>query len=588
MAIQRKPVDIVIVGAGVAGTIIAKELLDAGLQVLQLERGRMVDPNEDFAMPFAHDELKFTVHSDLGQDLSRETVTFRNTIDEIALPMRQMGSFKPAECVGGAGILWNGQTWRFLPWDFEVRSRAEQRYGAGCLPEDCTSQDWGLTYQELEPHYERFEQVYGVGGKAGNLNGAIVPGGNPFEGPRASEYPNPPTRPTLSGALFTEAAQSLGYTPFTTPSAAMTRDYVNPYGMSLNRCVKGGFCSQFGCANGAKASPLTTVLPALLRHRHYELRPHSNVVRINLDPSGTRATGVTYLDATAKLVEQPAELVILCSYTLNNTRLMLLSGIGQPYDPVSGTGVIGKNYSYQPVGTVNLFFEDRSFNRFMGGGAQAQVIDDFNGDNFDHTGLGFIGGAYISANNGGALPIRSRPVPEGTPRWGRAWKKAVSRYYDRSFTINAHGGCQSYRGNYLDLDPTYKDAFGLPLLRMTFDWRDNERKMSAYTTARAAEIARAIGPDHLKASPVKGKYSNVHYENTHNNGGVIVGGDPRSSALNKYLQSWDVPNVFVVGASAFPQNSANNPTGTVGALAYWTAEAITTLYLDRQDALVDA
>jgi len=586
MSTKRKPVDIVIVGAGVAGTLIAKELLDAGLQVLQLERGRMVDPNEDFTMPYAHDELKFTVHSDLGQDLSRETVTFRNHTAQTALPMRQMGSFKPAECVGGAGILWNGQTWRFLPWDFEVRSRTLERYGPGQIPQDCTSQDWGVRYDELEPHYTRFEQIYGVGGKAGNVNGRIIPGGNPFEGARSGDYPNPPTEPTLPGKMFGEAARSLGHTPFTTPSAAMTRDYVNPYGLSLNRCVKGGYCSQFGCANGAKASPLTTVLPVLLAHRHYELRPHANVTKVNLDASGKRATGVTYLDAAAREVEQPAELVILCSYTLNNTRLMLLSGIGQPYDPATGTGTIGKNYSYQPVGNVTLFFEDRSFNRFMGGGAHAQVIDDFNGDNFDHTGLDFVGGAYISTNNGGALPIRSRPLPDGVPRWGAEWKKAVAHWYDRSFTVNAHGGCQSYRGAYLDLDPTYRDAYGLPLLRMTFDWHDNEKKMSAYTTAKAEAIAKAIAPTRMKVSPVKGKYSNIHYENTHNNGGVIMGADPRTSAVNKYLQSWDVPNVFVVGASAFPQNSANNPTGTVGALALWTAEAIRTLYLEQQDALV--
>ncbi len=585
-AIKMKPVDIIVVGAGVSGTLIAKELVDAGLQVLNLERGRMVDPNQEFAMPFAHDELKFAVHNDLAQNLARETITFRNHSRETALPMRQMGSFKLVEAVGGAGILWNGQTWRFLPWDFETRSRTLERYGPQQISEDCTSQDWGVSYDELEPHYTRFEQIYGVGGKAGNLKGTIQPGGNPFEGPRSTDYPNPPTSGTLTGSMFSTAARSLGYTPFTTPTSAMTRDYVNPYGMALNQCLRGGYCSSFGCANGAKASPLTTVLPALLRQRNYELRPHSNVIKVNLDNTGKRAIGVTYIDAAGRTVEQPAELVILASYTLNNTRLMLLSGIGKPYDPATNTGVIGKNYSYQPVGSVNLFFDDRSFNRFMGGGGHAEVIDDFNGDNFNHSGLDFIGGAYISSNNGGALPIRSRPVPEGTPRWGREWKKTVAFYFDRSMSIGAHGGCQSYRGNYLDLDPVYSDAHGLPLLRMTFDWQDNEKRMSEYTTAKAAEIARLIGPAKMKSQWVKGKYANVHYENTHNNGGVIMGKDPATSAVNKYLQSWDVPNVFVVGASAFPQNSANNPTGTVGALACWLAHSIKTQYLEHQDSLV--
>src|SRR5262245_32195152 len=105
---KLKPVDIAIVGAGVAGTILCKELAATGLKVVALERGRLVDPQQEFAMPYAHDELKYDRHNDLMQNLSRETITFRNTIDQTALPMRELGSFKPGECVGGAGMHWGG------------------------------------------------------------------------------------------------------------------------------------------------------------------------------------------------------------------------------------------------------------------------------------------------------------------------------------------------------------------------------------------------------------------------------------------------------------------------------------------------
>ena len=152
-----------------------------------------------------------------------------------------------------------------------------------------------------------FRSIYGVGGKAGNLVGVLQPGGNPFEGPRSAEFPNPPTSGTLSGSLFANAARELGYTPFITATSAMTRDYVNPYGLALNRCLRGGYCSSFGCANGAKAGPLTAVLPALLRQRNYELRPLCNVIKVNLDDTGRRAIGVTYIDAAGRTVEQPAE-----------------------------------------------------------------------------------------------------------------------------------------------------------------------------------------------------------------------------------------------------------------------------------------
>jgi gluconate 2-dehydrogenase alpha chain len=366
----------------------------------------------------------------------------------------------------------------------------------------------------------------------------------------------------------------------------MTKDYVNPYRLMLGACMRGGYCSGYGCAAGAKATPLSTVVPALLKHENFELRTHANAIGVKLDSEKKRAVGVIYVDARGRRLEQPAELVILASYTFNNTRLMLLSGIGEPYDPVANRGVIGRNYAYQPGGKVSLFFEDRSFNQFMGGGGLSTSIDEFNGDNFDHAGLGFMGGAYISVQTSGAPPMRSHPTPHGTPRWGSPWKSAVAHYYDRAFSISSHGSCQSHRMCYLDLDPTYRDAYGLPLLRMTFDWQDNERKMSAYTTEKAAGIARAIGPAKMGVSPLKGKYSIVPRQATHNTGGAVMGADPATSAVNKYLQSWDVSNVFVVGGSAFPQNSANGPSATIGALSCWTADAIKDQYLKRPGPLV--
>ena len=585
--VKLKPVDVVVVGMGVAGSILSKELAITGLRIVGLERGRMMDPQQDFAMPYAHDELKYDAYrSDILQNLSRETITFRNAVTESALPMREMGSFKPGECVGGAGIHWMAGGWRFLPWDFQTRSRTEERYGKQQFSDNCTSQDWGITYDELEPYYDQFEHIYGVSGKAGNLNGELKNGGNPFEGVRSREYPNPPHEHTYSGALFAEACGTLGYKPFPKPAAIMTRPYTNLYKLNLGQCVSGGFCSGHGCSQNAKATPLTAVIPALLKHDNFELRTHANVIKVNLDSDRKRAIGVTYIDARGRTVEQPADLVILSSFTFNNTRLLLLSGIGKPYDPVSNKGVVGRNYAYQATGHVKLFYEDKVFNRFMGGGAHGSAIDEFDGDNFDHSGLGFVGGSFIDVNSPGAPPIKAHAVPAGTPGWGSAWKKAVAKYYDRVSTIALHGDCQSYRTKYLDLDPTYRDANGLPLIRMTFDFQDNERKLSAFVAAKAAEIARAMNGDIIDVSARTGKYNIGPYQSTHNAGGAVMGSNPATSVVNKYLQSWDVPNVFVVGASAFPQNGSYGPTGTVGALACWTADAIKDLYLKKPSALI--
>jgi gluconate 2-dehydrogenase alpha chain len=296
---------------------------------------------------------------------------------------------------------------------------------------------------------------------------------------------------------------------------------------------------------------------------------------------------VTYVDSRGREFEQPAELVLLTSYVFNNVRLMLQAGIGKPYDPIANTGVVGRNYAYQTPSSVTLFFEDKHFNGFMGAGGLGMSVDEFNGDNFDHAGLGFIGGGFIRSVSSGSRPIEVRPVPAGTPRWGSAWKKATAHYFNRSFNLALQGACQSYRGNYLDLDPTYRDAYGLPLLRMTFDRHDNEHRMSQYITGKAAEIAKAMGPSKLNVSPRVGKYTIVPYQSTHNTGGAVMGNDPATSAVNRYLQSWDVPNVFVIGASAFPQNGGYNPTDTVGALTYWALEAIKNRYL-KQPGLISA
>jgi gluconate 2-dehydrogenase alpha chain len=586
MATKLKPVDVVIVGVGLTGTILAKELAESGLKVVGLERGRWRDTNPDFAMPYAHDELRFVKRYELMQDLSKETITFRNAPNETALPMRQLGSFLPGEGVGGAAVHWGGLTWRFLPWDFETRSRTLARYGKNQIAEDCTSQDWGVTYNELERHFDRFEHLYGISGKAGNLKGKIIPGGNPFEGPRSREYPNPALKVPYSSELFRKAATSMGYKPFPVPSAANSHAYKNEYGATINACVYCGYCQFFSCEMGAKASPQTAVLPNLVRQKNFELRTHANVTKVNLDSAKKHAVSVAYVDARGREFEQPAELVLLTSYVLNNVRLMLLSGIGRPYDPAANTGVVGRNYAYQTPSGVTLFFEDKHFNSFMGAGGSALAIDEFNGDNFDHAGLGFIGGGFFAAGSNGARPIEVRPVPSGTPRWGSEWKRAVAKYFNRSFNITIQGACQSYRTNYLDLDPTYRDYYGLPLLRMTFDRHENEHRMSEWLTNKAAEIAKAIGPAKMNVNPRRGKYTIVPYQSTHNTGGAVMGADPATSAVNKYLQSWDVPNVFVVGASAFPQNGGYNPTGTVGALTFQAVDAIKTRYLKRPGPIV--
>lgn len=568
MATILPKVDAVVVGVGWTGGIISAELTRAGLKVVGLERGKERKV-EDYAM--IHDELRYAQRFELMQDLSKETYTFRNNQSMTALPMREYGSFLIGDGLGGAGTHWNGQTHRFLPEDFEFRSHLEKRYGTGKIPADMTIQDWGLTYEEIQPYYEKFEATAGISGPE-DLGPKAPPRRAAFEG---KKYPTGPMKESPMMTLFKQATQKLGYYPYICPSANLSETYDNPYGMRINKCEYCGFCERFGCEYGAKADPIVTVLPAAKQTGNFDLRTQSYVTKV-LHTNG-KATGVLYINTiTGEEFEQPADTVVVTTYALNNVRLLLNSKLGRPYEPNTGAGVIGKNYAYQlMIPRAHAFFENKQFNTYAGAGALGMVIDDFNGDNFDHTNLNFVHGGGISVFQTGQRPIAYNPVPKGTPSWGEQWKNAVLKWQSRHVTVGAQGSSMPWKQNYLDLDPTYTDEFGMPLLRITFDFTEQDRQLASFLAGKCEEIAKAMGANIVDvAGKELSPYDIMPYQSTHNTGGVIMGANPETSAINTYSQMWDTENVFVVGASAFPHNSGYNPTATVGALAYRAAEGI--------------
>ena len=581
MARQEKKTDAVIVGLGWTGSILAMELAEAGLQVLALERGEDRDTVPDFAYPRMIDELKYGIRLKLMEPPSHSTLTVRRSLQETALPYRVLGSFLPGNGVGGAGVHWNGHTWRALPEELRLRSYVTEKFGAKVIDADMTIADWGVTYDELEPYFDRFEYVCGISGQAGNLGGQTQAGGNPFEGPRKRAYPLPPLPTLLNGKMFGDAAKAMGYHPFPLPSANLSDTWTNEYGMQLGPCNFCGFCERFGCINYSKSAPQTCILGALKHKPNFSYRTRAEVIRVELSADKKTATGVTYVDDKGEEVFQPADLVILAAYQFYNVHLLLLSGIGKPYVAETGEGVVGKNYAYQMSGGTSLFFKNVNFNPFVGAGSSAMVIDDFSMNQVDFGREGFIGGSYISSGQFNGRPIASMPLPPGTPAWGAGWKQGIKDWYGHSMSIGSHGSNMSYRDCYLDLDPTYRNKYGQPKLRMTFDWKPNDIRMTQFMRSKIEAIAQSMNPTHW-ASGYKGEgahYDVRPYQTTHNVGGAIMGTDPTQSAVNRYLQSWDVHNVFVMGSSAFPQNLQYNPTGTVGALAYWSARAIRQDYL---------
>jgi gluconate 2-dehydrogenase alpha chain len=572
--------DVVIVGGGWTGLLMAKELGSrTSASVVVLERGGQRKTTDYFN---TMDELENYVHLRMIQDFSSETVTLRHNDRQKALPLRQAGPFLPGVGTGGAGEHWGAVCDRMSPDSFELFSKTVEKYGSKKLPEDHAIQDWGVTYDEIEPFYARVEKLIGACGKAGNINGKKIDGGNVFEGWRSSEYPLPPTKIPYFSALFDDAAKKLGYHPYPSPAATLSAPYVNPDGVARPGCTYCGFCERYGCMIGAKAQPTNTLMPVIAKHKNVSVRNGAWVRRVVFDKTGgnAKSRGVTYVESGQEFF-QPAALVVLASWTLNNTRLLLLSGVGEPYNPSTGTGTVGRNLTHQVSFSPVLAFFEKPLNKFMGSGAAGVLIGDFSGHVLDHTQLPFIRGGTLQAPSHGYGPLGTfGAVPKSVEtKWGSAWKKAAIYYYDRAGRFSFQGEHLAYRGNFMDLDPTYTDRNGDPLLRMTLDWRENERRMADFAIAKSIEIVRAMGVTDFTPSRGLGSYDARVYQSSHLQGGTIMGKSPETSVVNPYLQHWQLSNLFILGGSTFPQSSSARPTLAMLALTCRAADALVDRYL---------
>lgn len=558
MAKELKKANIVTVGVGFTGSMALAECAKAGLTVVGLERGERRGL-EDFQQ--LHDEWRYAINCELAQDLSKETITFHNREDMRPLPMRKLGSFLLGDGLGGAGTHWNAMNYRFSPYDFQIKTLTEQRYGKNKLSAEYQLQDYPLTYDELEPYFDRFEKALGIAGEPGF-----------FGGKRANPYPMPPLEKTPVLTMFEKAALKEGCHPYMIPAAIASRPYTTPDGITHNPCTYCGFCERFACEYDAKAEPTNTFIPVAEKTGHCEIRCNSNVVEIL--KKGNKVTGVRYINTlTKEEFIQPADVVVLSSFVMNNAKLLMVSKIGQQYDPKTGRGTLGKGLCYQITPSSTLFF-DEPMNLFAGAGALGMCYDDFNADNFDHSSLGFIHGGVISLTQTGRRPIDNNATPPGTPSWGAEFKKASIYHFNRTLGISAQGGSIPHKTNYLSLDKTFRDAYGLPLLRMTYNFTDQDRALFGFIAKKIEEVARSMNPKTVVSKPNAKDYDIVPYQTTHTTGGTITGKSPENSVVNSYMQHWDVENLFVVGAGNFPHNGGCNPTGTMGALGYRCAEGI--------------
>jgi gluconate 2-dehydrogenase alpha chain len=548
--------DVVIIGLGAAGGIAASVLTEAGLEVTALEAGPRLSASD-----VTFDEIRNDVRNWMaGPKAAGEVPTWRTSEAERAGP--SPWPMLMVNAVGGSTVHYECVSLRFLPWNFEARSAVLQRYGPGALPTGTTLADWPLSYDDLEPYYDHVEHAIGVSGTAGNVGGRLDPLGNPFEGPRRRGYPMAPIRPTGWAELMSDAARRKGWHPFPSPAAINSEPFDG-----RAACTYCGFCQSNVCHVDAKGSTDLTVIPRAEATGRLRVETGARVTRIEVGPDGL-ASGVRYVqDGRERFLA--ARAVLLGGFVYENTRLLLLSASDAfPAGLSNNHGQVGRHFIAHVTPFVYGTFPGRRLNLFSGTMAQASCIDDFNADNFDHGGLGFIGGG-MGACWGELKPIglaAGGAVPPGVPRWGGAWKAWLRENANSIGGAGAQFDSLSYEDTYLDLDPEVRDPHGTPVVRVTHSLHENERRGAAY-------VAEQLETWLLEAGAAQAWTTDRQLiEGRHVYGGTRMGDDPETSVVDAHGFSHECPNLGVVGASTFPTAGGHNPTLTVQAVAWRTAE----------------
>ena len=291
------------------------------------------------------------------------------------------------------------------------------------------------------------------------------------------------------------------------------------------------------------------------------------MLRIDVNGDG-RASGVTFVRDREEFF-QPARVVLIATYTYENTRLLLTSVSNAfPNGLSNNHGQVGKHYTAHMTSVTHGVFPGRKLNRWGGPGA-GTAVDDWCTDNFDHTGLGFVTGGLLTDGAGSAQTLTSlvSTVPPGQPSWGSKWKAWISLNANALGMVSGSIEALTYAGNYLDLDPDARDPLGVPVVRITHDWRNNERRCAEFIGQKQTawlDEAGAASTWTTTASPA--------HVSLHAYGGTRMGLDPESSVVNRWCFSHEVPNLGVLGASCMPTSGSHNPALTVQALAWWTAD----------------
>jgi choline dehydrogenase-like flavoprotein len=539
MASKNPPrANVCIVGAGASGATAAKVLTEAGVDVVMLDRGPWKRDGE-----FSGDELANVSRHFLTQDPLLDPRTLRGSDDEEAAPQ----VFIPIpQMVGGGTAHWTGWCLRMLESDFTPRSLHGDIPGASLA-------DWPITYEELEPYYDRVEWSLGVAG---------IAGANRFEAPRSRDYPMPPIPNTRYAKAFHDGCKALGYNSFPTPMAMLSQPY---NGRATS--VQSAFVQQFGDPSGTSSTILTTYIPDAIATGKLDLRPDCRVREITVDKQG-RAKSVIYEDEHGDTVEQDADVILLACGAIESARLLLLSKSTLfPDGLANSSGLVGRNLTLHEYTAAVGVFDDahEPIYGWAGGGYISGSTYEFYETDTDR---GFISGGHVAASGLG-IPLPINFALPDRPAWGQRAKDLDRQYFNRSMAVGIVIHDLPQERNRVELDDRVTDSAGLPVARITHTPHPNDLAQGQWIVDRNAEILEAAG-----ASQVWRRYVERFTGNAHQHGTCRMGDDADGSVLNKWCQAHDVNNLFVIDSSPFPTSTGSNPTLTIMANAWRVADHI--------------
>ena len=534
---MTEKVNAVVVGAGAGGGIVAKELAEAGLRVLLLDRGPHWTRSH-----VVHDELE---GGELGIPGSVSRLTpeaeeknpraFRYNESS---PVRVGAIGYNAFAVGGGTVFYGGAAWRFHEPHFRTKSLFGQ-------PEGTSLEDWPISYDDLEPFYEKAEYELGVSGGAEQ---------DPFGPPRKKPFPLPSLPINPQGQLFKQTAERMGLHPFPPPFAITTADYQN-----RPACIRCPFCISHICEVNAKSSTAVTVIPKALATGSCILKHGCFSDRIVSDSRGN-VIGVTYFDENDRRHFQESDLVIVSANVAESARL-LLNSRNQffPDGLANSSGQVGRNtMGHIGANSFGIFEEEIPHN--WGPGPSIAINDFIHG-----LGGGHIYNFYVHH------PIGFSSLrPPGAPRWGKAHKKFQQKYFRRFMQLNSDVQDMPQETNRVEIDPSVRDHWGVPAARITHQFHPLDYEHSDFIAARQREILKEAG-----AIEVWSREKSRGGVADHQVGTCRMGDDPKTSVLNRYCQSHDIDNLFVIDGSCFVSNPGHNPSLTIQAIAYWACAYIT-------------